>query len=127
MSVGCTRNTADDAKTLVVGCQGGFPLWRYGRRRLWLGAPLVTVVAAVVLVTILSPGSAGSARDRRWQQDIAYLARELPKVHVNGLGSAKKSAWDAAAARLEAQVPRLSDGEPSTITRSRRFSADCGW
>jgi hypothetical protein len=121
--------------TLVVGCQGGFPLWHPGRRRLWLGAPVVIVVAAVVLVTVLTTGAGVSARDRRWQQDIANLARELPKVHINGLASAKRPAWDAAAARLEAQVPRLSDGElivgmarmVAMLLRSARFSVDCGW
>ena len=67
-------------------------------RLLWLGALLAMAGAGAVLVPVLTRGSPLSARDRRWQQDIAYLARELPRVHVRGL------AWEAAASRLEAKV-----------------------
>jgi hypothetical protein len=88
------------------------------RQRPWLAAGLaVALAAAVVLTVVLSlAGSSPSGslplspRDRYWQQDIAYLARELPKVHVNGLTGAGQHAWTAAAARLEAQVPKLTDG-----------------
>jgi hypothetical protein len=75
-------------------------------------------LAAAVGVLILagctaSPGSASATgstpRDRHWQQDIAYLAQELPSVRVAGLGPVPAATWDAAAQRLEAQVPRLTD------------------
>jgi hypothetical protein len=52
-----------------------------------------------------------SARDQRWQRDIAYLARKLPAVRAAGLGGVSSSAWNAAAARLEAAVPGLTDGQ----------------
>jgi hypothetical protein len=77
---------------------------------MWVVA-LAVVVAVAALVTALTSGPGLSVRDRMWQRDIAYLAHELPLVHVDGLGSARKPAWEAAASRLEAQVPQLSDGQ----------------
>lgn len=58
-----------------------------------------------------APHSVPSARDERWRRDIAYLARELPAVRAAGLGGVSSSAWNAAAARLEAAVPGLTDGQ----------------
>lgn len=52
-----------------------------------------------------------SARDRNWQQDVAYLARELPAVRAGGLGTVRPATWRAAATGLEAAVPRLSDSQ----------------
>lgn len=57
------------------------------------------------------PRPVPSARVERWQRDIAYLARELPAVRAAGLGGVTSSAWNAAAARLEAAVPGLTDGQ----------------
>jgi hypothetical protein len=73
-------------------------------------------VIALGFVVSLTAGACSSpaplsVRDRHWQQDVAYLARELPAVHVNGLGAVTRSAWDAAATRLEAQVPGLTNGQ----------------
>jgi hypothetical protein len=87
-------------------------LWRRPRWRLGLGVLLVIVVAAALIAAFAaaSPPSA-SARDRGWQRDIAYLTRTLPEVRIDGLGSARSSAWNAAAARLSAQVPRLTNGQ----------------
>lgn len=84
--------------------------WLRGSSRLWLGA-LAVVVAAAVLTPVLTRGSPLSARDRRWQHDIAYLASGLPRVHIRGLGSVRRPVWEAAASRLEEQVPQLSDGQ----------------
>jgi hypothetical protein len=79
---------------------------------------LIAVVAAVgVLSSVLITGRSGrtgpvlTVRDRNWQQDIAYLASELPQVRIGGLGAVSAPAWRAAAARLEAEVPGLTDGQ----------------
>jgi hypothetical protein len=68
----------------------------------------VGVAAAGILA---SRGAALSRRDIYWQHDVAYLARELPLVHVDGLTGTSRSAWDAAASRLESEVPALSNGQ----------------
>jgi hypothetical protein len=85
-----------------------------------VGAPR-QVVAAVALGAVVGiavgacsgpvPRPVPSARDERWQRDVAYLARELPAVRAAGLYGVSSSAWNAAAARLEAAVPGLTDGQ----------------
>ena len=61
--------------------------------------------------TTACPSCSGLGRVQRWQRDIAYLTRELPAVRAAGLGDVSPSAWKAAAARLEAAVPRLTDDQ----------------
>lgn len=91
-------------------------MWRQPRWRLGLGVLLVIVLAAALVAAFAaasspSPSASASARDRGWQRDIAYLTRTLPKVRIDGLGSVRRSEWEAAAARLSAQVPRLTNGQ----------------
>jgi hypothetical protein len=75
----------------------------------------VTVIALGLVLGLTAGACSSSAqlsvRDRRWQQDVAYLARELPAVRAAGLGPVSPSAWKAAARHLEAQVPGLTDGQ----------------
>jgi hypothetical protein len=82
-------------------------------RRRMLVPGMVALVAVVVAVTVFAVGRARPvlSRDQRWRGDIAYLASELPQVHVGGLLQVPRSAWNAAAARLELEVPRLTDGQ----------------
>lgn len=80
------------------------------RRQLAIGAAALAAVVATA-VALAGTGTPLSARDRNWQQDVAYLARELPLVHVAGLTGTSRPAWDAAAARLESAVPQLSNGQ----------------
>ena len=77
-------------------------------------APLAAVVAvtlAAATAALAGCGPAPSVRDQHWQQDIAYLARRLPLVHVRGLTSVSRTTWTQAAHRLEQQVPRLTSGQ----------------
>jgi len=82
-----------------------------------LGPVLAAVALGAMVITAIggcsgpAPHSVPSARDERWRRDIAYLARELPAVRAAGLGGVSSSAWNAAAARLEAAVPGLTDGQ----------------
>jgi len=78
------------------------------------------VLAAIAVAAAVAGGCTGparptapplSARDARWQRDIAYLATRLPELRTGGLGKASRHAWDAAARTLEARVPRLADGQ----------------
>jgi hypothetical protein len=78
------------------------------------GAELIALGLILGLTAGACSGSGSaplSVRDRRWQQDVSYLARALPVYREAGLGAVSRSAWDAAAARLEAQVPQLTDGQ----------------
>jgi hypothetical protein len=86
---------------------------RWRRSPLLLGTVVaVVVVAAVVSVVVTDGGSSLTTRDRYWQQDIAYLAAQLPRVHILGLtGGTTRARWEDAAARLEANVPQLTSGE----------------
>ncbi|GEM_PF-3110825 len=74
---------------------------------------IAVIAAAAIAAAVLAASSPGrpASRDARWRQDIAYLASRLPKVHVHGLLRVRASAWHAAAARLEAAVPHLTDGQ----------------
>ncbi len=92
-------------------------LFRRVSQRRWLWLVLLLVIAAAVRVpfavfaTSHAAHTPPSARVLRWRTDIAYLASELPRVRVHGLGSVSRSAWDSAAARLEAEAPQLTDGQ----------------
>jgi hypothetical protein len=81
-----------------------------GRLRRGLAAVALGAALGVTAGACSGPAPA-SARDRDWQQDIAYLARELPAVRAAGLGTVSQAAWHAAAARLQAAVPHLTDGQ----------------
>ena len=78
------------------------------RRLLPAVAAALVPLAGSMLSACAAPQSVG---DKNWQQDIAYLARKLPLVHVDGLTHTSRAAWAAAAAHLQAQVPRLSNGQ----------------
>jgi hypothetical protein len=95
---------------------------RLRSRWLWAGALAVILAAGGVTAAHFAAASGPLPRDQRWQRDIAYLARNLPQdragdgigtagIESIGLGPVSRAAWDAAAARLEGQVPRLTDGE----------------
>jgi hypothetical protein len=74
---------------------------------------IAVLAAAATVITVLAMGGnrAALSRNQRWRDDAAYLASELPHGHVGGLLQVRRSAWNAAAARLEAEVPRLTDGQ----------------
>jgi hypothetical protein len=84
---------------------------RRGFRWLWAAGLAVILAAAGLTAAHLATASSPSPRDQRWQGDVADLARELPFARTGGLGPVSRSAWNAAAARLEAQVPRLTNGQ----------------
>jgi hypothetical protein len=98
-------------------------LRRQPRWRLGLGVLLVIALAAALVAACAtaSPPASASARVRGWQRDIAYLTTKLPTVRIDGLGSARRSVWNAAAARLSAQVPWLTNRQ--VIVRLLRMVA----
>jgi Peptidase family S41 len=86
---------------------------RWLRSRLLLGTVVAVVAIAAVVSAVLATGGASlTTRDRYWQQDIAYLATQLPRVHVDGLtGGTTRARWNAAADRLKATVAQLTNGQ----------------
>ncbi len=94
------------------GGRGGGLLAALKNRGLALAVTVTLLAIAGISAAVLaSRRPALSVRDRQWQQDVAYLARELPLVHVDGLTHVRRAAWEAAAARLEARIPRLTNGQ----------------
>lgn len=49
------------------------------------------------------------SRDAKWQSDVDYLARELPRLHKNAFFKCSRESFDAAATKLREDVPRLAD------------------
>ena len=95
-----------------LSLEGDVKLNHLARPRVLVPGTVILAAAAAVL-TVLAIGGhrAALSRNQRWREDIAYLASELPAEHVGGLGQVRRPAWNAAAARLEAAVPRLTDGQ----------------
>jgi len=91
------------------------------RRRSRLIGAVVVAILAIAGGTAGALAAAGgalgqhqpvaSARDLRWRADISYLTGRLPRVRIHGLTGTTRSAWLAAATRLSAEVPRLTNGE----------------
>ncbi|GAB4552233.1 MAG: S41 family peptidase [Anaerolineae bacterium] len=48
-------------------------------------------------------------RDGRWEQDVRYLAEQLPYLHVNAYHKTSEEAFQARAENLIAQIPTLND------------------
>jgi hypothetical protein len=94
---------------------GWLPRGASGHRATDRLRPGLATVALGAVLAVTAGACSGpppvSARDRNWQQDISYLARELPAVRHAGLGPVAPAAWHAAAARLEAAVPQLTGGQ----------------
>lgn len=87
------------------------PSGRGTRGRARLGLAAIALAAVLASVVVASSPAPLSARDRKWRQDIAYLASELPAVRAGGLGAVSPRAWRAAAMGMEAAVPRLADSQ----------------
>lgn len=77
-------------------------------------AVALATAAVVAIVAATSYKSPVPLRDQRWRRDIEVLARQLPQVHAAGLTQVTPAAWQQAAARLEARVPWLSNGQVLT-------------
>src|SRR5262249_51626343 len=57
------------------------------------------------------PPLSADTRDGRWHQDLQYFARELPRLHGNLFHTLARSELDSAVAKLQAEIPTLSDEE----------------
>jgi hypothetical protein len=94
------------------------------KRMVWLIAALGVLVVVIVLATLLpftkwlpapfrvvSPPPFLAARDRnaRWQQDLGFLAKELPRLHVNAFHTTSKNDFEMRVAELDTAIPTLTD------------------
>lgn len=96
------------------------------KRLLWI----IAVVAAIVLVTLTAtflprtallpvtmrqpnppPFLAARGRDARWRQDLKYLARELPRLHVDAFHDISQNDFRLLVNDLHASIPALNDDE----------------
>ena len=64
------------------------------------------------------------SRDERWRADLRHLVAEAKRLHVGFDRPAHGPAFDAAARRLEARIPRLSDTQ--VLLEMRRLTALLG-
>lgn len=48
-------------------------------------------------------------RQGRWEQDLDYLATELPRLHANAFHRISREKWVGQVQRLRQNIPRLSD------------------
>lgn len=103
------------------------PQQRSQRQRLtWLiavlGAIVVIIIGALLLprtkllpATLRQPNPPpflkGRTRDARWQQDVKYLANELPRLHVNAFHTLSRTEFQAQVAALRDSIPDLTDDE----------------
>jgi hypothetical protein len=79
-------------------------------------ALLVLAAIAVGVFLLLQPKPAprpepAETRDGRWQQDVEYLAQELPRLHVNAFHTTPQRTFDSAVAKLLHDIPQLQDHE----------------
>jgi hypothetical protein len=71
-----------------------------------------------------APPAPADTRDGRWQQDVQYLASQLPALHVNAFFKTTKEAFEAEASSLVADVPTLNDTQ--VAVRIMRLVASIG-
>src|SRR5262249_27698196 len=73
-----------------------------------------------------------SQSKEKWREDLHYLATELPKRHKNAFNLISKQQWDEMVARLDADIPTLSDeqiilGMAHIVTRIGDGHTGLGW
>ena len=94
------------------------------QRLLWLITLLSIAVVLILAATFLPrtgllpatmrqprphPYILGRDRESRWQQDLAYLAAELPRLHVDAFHHISRRDFQQRVATLEANLPTLRD------------------
>jgi hypothetical protein len=105
------------------------------RKWIWFIALLVSLVGSYLVASrtrwlpafwrIPAPHPAPEAtRDARWRQDLRYLARELPRLHVNAFHSVSQAEFARAVAELDAAIPTSDDRQ--VIVRFVQLAAMLG-
>jgi hypothetical protein len=68
-----------------------------------------TLLLALLFTAELAAGD--PARDARWQQDLTYLAAQLPQRHPDFYTLVPRAQFDNAVSSLSSSIPALSDSE----------------
>lgn len=66
---------------------------------------------ALAVAVLAAAQLSASTNDAGWRGDVQYLTTELPKRHKNAFAHVSRSAFEAAAARLVADIPSLRDAD----------------
>jgi hypothetical protein len=88
-------------------------------RHSFQGAPMFPPIALALVGSLALPGArpapqtvaqypADSASVRQWREDLAYLARELPRRHKNLFHTMRREQFDSALAVLDRKLPTLA-------------------
>ena len=90
-----------------------------------------SVVFALTLVALVSVSStaqsaqpADTAQVRRWNEDLAFLARELPVQHANLFHAMTRAQFDSALASIRGRLPSLA--RQQVIVELQRLAAMIG-
>src|ERR1043165_9227212 len=71
--------------------------------------------AGLMLLLVLSACSSQNATTQvssdAWREDLRYLARELPKLHVNAFHTVSREAFAGEVARLDAAIPGMNSDQ----------------
>jgi hypothetical protein len=71
---------------------------------------LVRIAAVLLFATSIAAGQQ-SLTTEQWRQDLAYLAKELPRHHKNAFHTTTREKFEAAVAELNAAIPTLQPHE----------------
>ncbi|MGH9868866.1 MAG: hypothetical protein ACREAA_11965 [Candidatus Polarisedimenticolia bacterium] len=83
------------------------------------------VVAVLLPICLLPAASRDPAPTKaEWQEDLRYLARELPKRHKNLFHTVPRARFEQAVADLEAAIPSLADHQ--IIVKMGQIAASVG-
>lgn len=104
-----------------------FILKRWIRKKAkWSGRVLATILIILFMchyaISFLTSGycvaplpashpSPAESEHGRWQQDLHYLATELPGLHLNAFHTIDKKLFDNQVARLDSAIPNLNEDE----------------
>lgn len=90
----------------------------------WFPLSKLSILPPFLRTAGFKPLQTPDTREARWQQDLDYYARELPRLHYDLHHATDAAAWDAAVADLREAIPHLTDAE--IVTRFMALTALAG-
>lgn len=70
---------------------------------------LLVAIAISLLTPVFAGDTAGDKAAEKWREDLAFLASELPERHKNLFFSLSREEFEKKVARLDREIPKLSD------------------